>query len=166
MKVLTRFAVWCLLVCTAACTSTPSTVTLAPIGPRRIPQEAETAVRGSLIVYSAFESVSAASDSELRRHSDYELRSADGTVLQRVVNREHPFSEEPTTLRLSPGHYAITARASRSRSVDVPIVIEADKVTCVRLDGSEPIGSRRVAAAELVRLPDGTPVGWRVRATD
>jgi hypothetical protein len=166
MKVLTRFAVVCVVACTAACTSTQPNLALAPIGPRRLPVEAERQLTGSLVVYSAFEAVNTPSDSDQRRHSDYELRSADGAVIKRVSNQEQTFSEDPATVKLAPGRYSITARANASRRVDVPIVIEADKTTCVRLDGSEPIGSRRVAASEMVRLPDGTPVGWRVRSTD
>src|SRR3954471_16592687 len=95
MKVLTRLAVLCVVVCTAACTSTQPNLALGPIGPRRIPPEAESTPRGALVVYSAFEAVSASSDSDLRRHSDYDLRSADGAVIKRVSNQEQAFSEDP-----------------------------------------------------------------------
>jgi hypothetical protein len=118
------------------------------------------------VVYSAFEAVSLPRDSDQRRHSNYELRSAEGVVITRVSNQEDPSREDPATVRLAPGLYSIIAQARAARRVEIPIAIEADKTTCVRLDGSEPIGSKRVAASELVNLPDGTPVGWRVKSPE
>jgi len=165
MKAITQLAVVCVLAGTA-CTSSQPTLALAPVGPRRIPPETEIGPRGSLVVYSAFETVNAFSDAEQRRHSDYDLRSVGGELIQRVVNHEQSLGEDPAIVKLVPGRYSITARASNSRRVDVPVVIEAEKTTCVRLDGSEPIGSSRVAASEMVRLPDGTPVGWRAKSPD
>lgn len=69
-------------------------------------------------------------------------------------------------MKLAPGRYSVSARANGVARVKVPLVIEADKTTCVRLDGSEPLGRERVASSEFVTLPDGTPVGWRVKASD
>ena len=164
MKVPIQFILLWVVACTIGCTSTQPNLSLAPIGPRRIPPESESPSLGSLVVYSAFEAMSSSNDSDQRRHSNYELRAANGDLIERISNQEQQFSEEPAIVKLAPGRYSITARANVSRRVDIPIVIEADKTTCVRLDGSEPIGSRRVAASELVSLPDGTPVGWRAKS--
>lgn len=146
----------------AGCASTPP-LALAPVGPRQYPAEASSAApRGTLVVYSAFDPTSALTD-DRSHHSDYELRSADGQLIQRVRNRANGISEEPAALDLAPGRYEVAAPAVNSRRVVAPVMIEADKTTCLRLDGSEPVGSKRVAANELVRLPDGTVVGWRVK---
>lgn len=167
MKILSLTAIVGLVAYLAGCTSTPQPpLALAPIGPRQLQREPNPGPRGSLIVYSAFEYASSNSDSDQRRHTDYELRSADGALTQRISNRADTMGEEPAILKLTPGNYSITARAKSAKQVIVPLVIETDKTTCVRLDGSEPIGSQRVAASEMVRLPDGTPVGWRAKSDD
>jgi hypothetical protein len=166
MKTPALAVIACLIGCASGCMSTQPAIALAPVGPRQFPPEPNLGPRGSLIVYSAFEPVSISSDSEQRRHSDYDLRSVDGKLIQRVVNRADALHEEPAVVKLAPGHYSVAARAYGAQRVVIPIVIEEDKTTCVRLDGSEPRGSDRVAASELVSLPDGTPVGWRVRRTD
>jgi hypothetical protein len=166
MFLLVRIVALCAIACAPACTSSQSPIALAPVGPRQLPPESESEPKGSLVVYSAFEPMNASVDSEERRHSDYELCSADGRLIRRVANTAPRFSEEPAVVRLAPGSYSITARANGSLRVKVPVVIVADKTTCVRLDGSEPLGRDRVAASEFVTLPDGRAVGWRVKTSD
>ena len=155
----------CLLACVTSCTTQPP-LALAPVGPRKNPLPiARGDPHGLLVVYSAFDATSGLSD-DLRHHSDYDLCAGGGRVIQRVLNRANGFGEEPVTIELAPGGYQVVARATKSRQVIVPIIIEADKTTCLRLDGSEPTGSRRMDASELVSLPDGAPVGWRAKTDE
>jgi len=155
-------AATCMIVYAAGCTSAQTPLVLGTVGPRQyLPEVNSIEPRGSLVVYTAFDSSSVTGDDQ-PRHSDYELRSSDGQLIKRVFNRAHGIGDEPATVDLVPGRYVIEARATRARRVSVPIAIEADRTTCLRLDGSEPTGSKHAAASELVRLPDGTPVGWRM----
>ena len=161
MRIVLPTVVVSILACVTGCTTQP--IALAPVGPQRSPAlAAKGDPHGLLVVYSAFDATAGMSD-ELKHHSDYDLRSGHGQLIERVFNRANGLSEEPVALELAPGNYEVVARATRSRQVIVPIIIEADKTTCLRLDGSEPIGSRRVAASELVILPDVAPVGWRAK---
>jgi hypothetical protein len=63
------------------------------------------------------------------------------------------------------GEYNIVAESESYGRVTVPVVIEADKTTIVHLDRRWPVGTKLAAGAvtkNLVRLPDGEPIGWKV----
>ena len=163
MKSLTLIALTCFAFAAGCSSVQQPSITLAPIGPRQFPPDPHAVPRGTLVVYSEFEVTRYTSDSDQRYHSDYELRSVSGELIKRVFNRSGASSEDPAAVELAPGSYLVVARATGSQRVNAPVIIDAKETTCVRLDGSEPIGSKRMAASELVSLPDGKPVGWRVK---
>jgi hypothetical protein len=162
-----KFPALIVFACAAAfvtgCVSQPP-VTLLPVGPKW-PEVAADRPQGVLLVYSALETGGAASDTEQSYHSAYTLRFEDGQAQRRIANRESTFSGEPQMVMLDPGRYSVAARASGHRHVIVPVVIEANKTTAVHLDGSEPLGSQRIARSDFVSFANGAIVGWRARET-
>jgi hypothetical protein len=63
------------------------------------------------------------------------------------------------------GPYRVAARANGYGEVIVPVVIRANQVTTVHLEGSPawPNG-RELTKSDPVRLPDGEMAGWRARS--
>lgn len=92
-------------------------------------------------------------------HTDYDLCTPGGSRLQLVRNSTERDLRNPVIISLHPGRYIVRAAAKSSRLVEVPVVIKAAQMTVLRLDGS---GKSRFASADdVVKLPDGTPIGWR-----
>jgi hypothetical protein len=114
-----------------------------------------------LVVYSAFETgMTADIDTRTAHHSDYWIQLPDGKPLEHVNNWVGTFIEDPTVVTLAPGHYYVLARVANSGMVKFPVSIEAGKTTAVHLDGSKLAQPQSVGGSDLVRLPDGTIVGW------
>jgi hypothetical protein len=165
MRFLTLMALSLAVALSVGCVSPQPPVTLAPVGPRPLAVHTNIVPQGSLVVYSALDGGGSASGSEQTYHSPYEIHSAGGELLKRVPNRLGALDPESEVIELAPGRYTIAARASGSKSVIVPVVIETAKTTYVHLDGSELAGSRRVTRSALVNSPDGSVVGWRATET-
>lgn len=164
-------AVGCLLGCAS------SEIRLAaPLGPRPgVAAEAENL--GALEVFTArqpvvddvnFEEFFAGDgflkDCEDPAHTDYTLCSQDGKSLRRVKNSTHPQDEQPNLLRLAPGNYRVRAQSEgpdgMRATVVVPVRIEAGRTTRVHLLAPW-TPNQALAGGDLVRLPNGQPVGWR-----
>jgi len=102
---------------------------------------------------------------ELARYpSGYWLYSAEGKRLKYISNRTGSRGPEPAKVSLPPGRYKVVARAASFGTVTVPVVLEAGKTTFVHLDGSELTGASPNSTSEVVRLPDGLIIGWRLKA--
>jgi len=114
---------------------------------------------GTLIVYSVLESASV-EQSEYPVHSPYTLLTDEGRLLLHVGNRTGAFAANPQALSLAAGRYRVRALAPGGGEVIVPVIIESDQTTVVRLDGSA-LAQRSAESATLVRLPDGQVVGYR-----
>ena len=114
---------------------------------------------GTLIVYSVLESASV-EQSEYPVHSPYTLLTEEGKLLLHVGNRSGAFAANPQALSLAAGRYRVRALAPGGGEVIVPLIIESDRTTVVRLDGSA-LAQRGAEAAPVVRLPDGHVVGYR-----
>ncbi len=147
----------------AGCASSAPALALAPVGP---PQHAPTpaSAQGTLLVYSAFNTgvPSPNLPDDIRQHSDYELRSPDGRLLQVVSNHAGFQSEDPAPVPLPAGNYRITARANGYGLVNVPVVIAANQVTTVHLEGGAAWPDQAALnTANSVRLPHGEVVGWK-----
>lgn len=139
----------------AACTSNRQHASLPPIGPA--PAVAR-APEGWLVVYSALEPQQLTGESEvIPRHSGYEIYSAGGKHLRYVNN----YMLGPDRVSLPPGNYIVVASATGYSKVTAPVVIKDGKTTDVHLDGSAPPIGREAPVSDVVRLPDGTIVGWR-----
>ena len=148
------------------CTSAPAAVALDPIGPP-ILSDHPADIHGALLVFSAF--ATGIRDpflpDDINQHSDYEIRTADGTLLEKVHNLSGPFGQDPLRVELPPGRYQLVARSNGSGLVTVPVEIVAQEVTALHLDGMafNP-GQPMASEASLVRLPNGQVVGWRADA--
>ncbi len=93
-------------------------------------------------------------------HRDYQIYTADGRRLKRVWNSQNHEDEAPTLVTLQAGRYLVKAEAELYGPVIVPVIIKPNQTTQVILQpGWKP--GRAVASAELVRAPNGYPVGWR-----
>lgn len=160
MKHINYLCFACLLVSGSGCVSNRPVVLDTAVGPAR-PIVQDSSPEGRLVVYSGLDAVSGSEDYPQQFHSDYKLLSHDGQLLKSVVNRESRISEAPATVRLPPGKYIVVARASSFSSVTVPVVIEEWKATIVHLDGSDQADWKQTPPANVVKLPDGTIIGWR-----
>jgi hypothetical protein len=146
----------------SGCASQGRGVVLDPVGP---PAFAAPGVGsdGILVVYSAYEQGAEFNGPCYRRQfTDYKILSADGKLLRPVHNDSGTLVEAPKRVQLPVGTYQIIARVNSYRRVTVPVVIRADLVTTVHLEGSPgwPNG-RKLAQSNPVRLPDGEIAGWR-----
>jgi hypothetical protein len=143
----------------AGCASQRTLVLNESVGPK--PESRATHPdQGELAVYSAFDTSMNVEDPRTPRHSDYNLLSTDGKVLQHVSNHTITFSDEPATVALKPGTYRIEARAARRGNVVVTAVIKANRVTAIYLDDSQP-RTNDTAQSSFVFLPSGEIVGWK-----
>jgi hypothetical protein len=139
----------------AGCASTP--VVLAPVGPGPSALKTATSPNGSLVVYSAKVARSEGDNPAWFQHTDYYLEGAQKS--ERVDNTVGHYAQRPRTVHLAPGNYTVKAEADDGRWVTVPVVVQPGKTTIVSLDGSwNPAEGSGVA---VVRMPDGSAVGWR-----
>jgi hypothetical protein len=137
-------------------------VVLDPVGPPPVASPG-TGSTGTLVVYSAFEQGAEFNSAYYRRqYTDYKILSANGKLLQPVHNDRGTLVEAPKRVQLPVGTYRIVARANGYGELIVPVVIRADQVTRVHLEGSAawPNGPE-LAKSNPVRLPDGEIAGWR-----
>jgi hypothetical protein len=166
--------------CLFGCASTPTRLS-EPLGPRPgAPLNANNS--GALQVYTAQERI--LEDMKLEEffvgeafrkqlfepaHTDYDLLTQDGRVLQRVKNARDSQDPEPALLPLPPGRYQVKAlcqETSDSRvTVFASVVIETGKTTRVHLEPHwMPHGP--FAEPAVVRLPKGGLVGWRAVSSE
>jgi hypothetical protein len=146
----------------SGCASNGTWLVLDPVGPPPL-ATADEASTGMLMVYSACEQGAEFNSPYYRRqYSDYTILSADGRLLQAVHNDSGTLTEAPKRVQLPLGTYRIVARANSYGEVIVPVVIRANQVTTVHLEGSPawPNG-RELAKSNPVCLPDGEIAGWR-----
>jgi hypothetical protein len=68
---------------------------------------------------------------------------------------------EPAILRLPAGLYTVEARASGYGRVVIPVAIEKNRMTVIRLDGELDPSFEEASASEIVALPNGSIIGWR-----
>lgn len=139
----------------AGCASTP--VALAPVGPGPNAPANAASPTGNLVVYSAKVARVEGDNPTWFQHSDYYLESAQTS--QRVDNTVGHYTERPRTVHLAAGEYTVKAEASDGHWVTVPVVVQPGETTIISLDGSWHPGNG--AGVAVVRMPDGSAVGWR-----
>jgi hypothetical protein len=159
MKILVTILPMGLALGLAGCTST-SPLALDRVGPA--PQAIlAKAPQGYLVVSPALLPLTTLDDPDMSLRSNYRILSSDGTLYRNVRIWVPDVLHEPAPLALPPGLYTIEARATGYRRVSVPVVIEADRTTIVRLNGQA--RSEDLAASDVVAFPDGSVVGWRAQ---
>jgi hypothetical protein len=146
----------------SGCASSGPTLVLAPVGPEQ-PVASPLSDKGTLLVYSAFNTglPSPSLPDDIQQHSNYQLFSNDGKLLQVVPNRAGFQGEDPLPLHLAPGSYRVTARSNGHGLVTVPVVIAENKVTIVHLEGGASWSEGDMTAENSVCLPNGEIIGWK-----
>lgn len=141
----------------------PTALVLEPVGPvsgaRAGLREREP---GYLQVYSATEAQEVGGIT-YHVHTPYVIETAEGKHVQGVPNRVGLMDQSPTTIRLPPGRYVVYARAEGYGRLAVPVLIVSSRLTLVWLRTPGLPEADAVPATELVRLPNGLPVGRRAR---
>jgi hypothetical protein len=144
------------------CVSQQRGLVLDPIGPPN-PQSAGAGLNGTLVVFSAFDPHADFNDLPyLRHYTDYKITCQDGKIVQTVHNDNGTLLESPKSVRLAVGAYCVVARANGYGVVTVPVIIRANQVTTVHLEGgtSWP-NNAALLGSNPVRLPGGEVAGWR-----
>ena len=144
----------------ASCASVPPTIVRETVGPSpAVGVAGEDS--GFLTVYSATAWMTNEDGPLLLRHTNYQIDAVDGTLFQEVSNSDY----EPSRVTLPKGIYTVVASSDTSGEVSVPVAIEAGKITVVRLETERKWkeASAGIPSADLVRLPNGQPIGFRAR---
>jgi hypothetical protein len=143
----------------ASCASAPPTIVHETVGPG--PTVVNEEHNGFLRVYSATEWMADDDGPSLLKYTNYHIDTADGTLFKEVPNDD----QDPTRVILPKGTYTLVAWSDTSGEVSVPVAIETGRTTVVHLEREKdwkeaPVGIR---SADLVRLPNGQPIGFRAR---
>ena len=157
--VLTVFGMGMLLM---GCSTSKSGLVLDCVGPQPIAATTSPSGAGTLVVYSAYQ---AGADFDTRdafrpEYSNYSILSADGKLLQKVINNSGTILQDPAPVKLPAGEYRVTARANGYGYVTVPVVIAANRNTVVHLETDSP-GAAAFNETNAVRLPGGEIVGYK-----
>jgi hypothetical protein len=108
---------------------------LDPVGPAPVLHSA-IRTNGSLVVFSSFDPNAHFNGYAYRRYyTDYKILTSNGKLLRTVLNDNGVLMEGPREVALPPGEYRVVARVSGHGLVTVPVVITADQVTTVHLEG-------------------------------
>ena len=147
----------------AGCAFNKSTIVTAPVGPP--PQaQATNGPTGTLVVYSARDPHCDLMEElpYLCPHTDYDIYSSAGALVQKVHNSTDAVIEWPANVQLPEGSYRVETHPSRCQKVTVPVVIRASQVTTVHLQQSPSVQNDvALVQSNPVRLPTGVIVGWR-----
>ena len=141
---------------TLGCVNSRTIAIADAVGPTKTLSESSS--QGLLVVYSALNGLTTR-DPTHPRHTNYEIRTGDGKLLQTVVNRAGSFAQDPARVSLPAGTYRVIARAVNIGKVELPVVIAAGQVTTVDLNkesAADASGNRN-----HVLLPNGQVIGVR-----
>jgi len=141
--------------------ATRQPLVLGIIGPKSA-TERMTEGQGYLVVYSETEPVRLDKGLPYYIHTSYLVQKPDGIQVRWIPNHVGDMDEAPQLVPLAAGAYHIVAESADYGRVRVPVVIAPFQTTTVHLQGK---GSWKPQAppkqdSELVRLPDGEPIGW------
>ena len=160
MKIKTRYVLLGLIPLLASCASQP--ITLAPVGPRPVAavQFVPSSGTGQLQVFTETDVYEYERAVPFFPHRDYQIYTTDGSYLRRVWNHQNHEDETPAVITLPAGKYVVKADAEFYGPVSVPVVIRPNETTRVILQPGWKPGNA-VARSEVVRMPNGYPIGWR-----
>ncbi|MBX7209847.1 MAG: hypothetical protein K1X78_16135 [Verrucomicrobiaceae bacterium] len=150
-----------LLMLMSGCTAPEPVKITTVVGPSSAAQ-AGAREDGALKVFSRREMKGDADGPVELPHSDYEVCTPAGNRVQVVRNSTEQNVLLPAIVPLHPGRYLIKARARNSGMVEVPVLIKSGRITVLHLDrGGTSQHLTADAGENVVRLPDGSPIGWR-----
>ena len=146
----------------ASCAPAP-TIVHDTVGPAVV--HANNADLGFLMVYSATAWTTGDDDDDSRqlKHTDYDINAPDGKLFEHVTNAD----EEPPRVNLPAGNYSVLAQSDTAGTVVVPVVVKTGRTTVLHLErGKDRDIAGDVGSADLVRLPNGQPIGFRVAGAE
>ncbi len=147
---------WFLMSC-----ATNQPMALGTVGPKSATGR-RTQGQGYLVVYSETQPMRLDKGIPYYIHTSYVVQTPRGRRVKSVANHLGDMDEAPQLVALPAGAYQVVAHSTDYGRVRVPVVIEAFRTTQVHLEGK---GSWKPSPpkedAELVRLPDGEPIGWQ-----
>jgi len=158
-----RFLTWLIvtaLLLSISCAASRNSIVLGPVGPQPLPQD-ELTTTGYLKVYSATEDHQDG-DTHYYPHSEYQIFSMDGKRVKTVRNAISIHDEDPALVEVPMGTYTVLAESEHYGTVKVRVIVEPGKLTTVNLESNE-LSPRSffTTKGDLVRLPNGSIVGWR-----
>lgn len=140
----------------AGCASKP--VAIAPVGPEHVTHVAHVGA-GRLRVFTATETHAIGDNTYYYPHTAYHIYDTSGRSVKWVQNHIGSMDETPELVSLPEGRYTVVAQSESYGRVTVPIVIADGHTTVLYLDRSWKESAEN-ANQEIVRLPDGEPIGW------
>ncbi len=147
-----------LILLLVGCSSTP--VVLAPVGPKPVGGESASP-RGNLQVFSDLVGRTEGDNPTWYQHTAYYIYDPYGKMVKHVDNTVGRYEQAPKLVPLPAGRYLVKAKANNFLWVAVPVTIERGRTTRVHLaDHWKPPFD--ASKKELVSMPDGNPIGWRV----
>ena len=143
-----------------ACSTSHESLVLAPVGPSSGGREGLFGGEGYLRVHTATETRDSGGIT-FYPHTSYVVYNSEGRRVIGVQNHVGLQDQKPMTVPLPQGRYVVYAQAEGYGRVTVPIAIAASRTTVVFLEGKGLPEASELPEAEVVRLPDGRPVGRR-----
>jgi hypothetical protein len=148
-----------------SCAGSGGPLILGPVGPEISRHTETTPPTGYLKVYSTTEDHS---DGNVHYfpHTGYTVYSEDGKIVKKVANAIGVHDEDPALSQLPAGTYTVLAESEDYGTVKVKVVIEPGKLTTVNLEyNKQPPSGPSKGNNDLVRLPNGSIVGWRAEGS-
>lgn len=144
----------------AACGTPQHSLVLTTVGPVSGGRAGVFGGEGFLRVHTATETYNGGGIT-FYPHTPYVVYNAEGQRVRGVQNHVGLQDQKPMTVALPQGRYVVYAQAEGYGRVTVPVVIAGSRTTVVFLEGKGLPEASELPDAEVVRLPDGRPVGRR-----
>src|SRR5438093_7903051 len=120
-----------------SCASSRKVAVLDPVGPAPLATStASAATDGTLKVFS-LRGIFNDEGVNYHPHTDYAIYAGDGKRVKQVQNKIYAYDEEPASVSLPAGSYTVEALAKGYAHVQVPVIIEAGRLTSVDLESDK-----------------------------
>ena len=144
------------MLATAGCSSLSHFAVAEPVGPGK----SAVARSGTLQVYTATEEHVEGDNTYYYPHTGYLVYTQTGQEVKSVINHAGVTGEIPSLTHLTPGSYVVVAEADGYGRVRIPVVVKENRATVVHLARGWK-APKNAQESDLVRMPDGQPIGWR-----
>jgi hypothetical protein len=156
MKSLGMLALVFIVSYTGACSSPQKLTVSEPVGPGR----SEVVRTGAVQVYTATEQHNDGDNTTYYPHTSYLVCDEQGQKIKYVANHVGTMDENPMLVDLPAGSYIIVGQAEGYGRVRIPMVIKPNRTTVLHLERGWK-APRNAQPSDLIRMPDGQPIGWR-----
>lgn len=142
-----------------SCASSP--VALAPVGPQMAGSRfLLNSGTGRLVVLTATEEKHIGKDQVYYVHTSYTVKTPEGKLVKWVHNHDGDMDQSAQMVSLPAGTYQIMAQSEEYGMLTIPVVVVSGKTTEIHLEGRWTPGENPAKEEDLVRLPNGRPIGW------